>query len=932
MIIQSEKFANELQSKNTSIIPMVVFERNNTIVATISTNGTHMSIQGTNRYFEPILNNIPSIRESVDIESRNFKISNISLTINNFEIKGQPRFSDKLNTIINSKCYIYYKPINAQNENDCLKVFEGVVTRMSHTDISVSLSIEDRSQENVHKQIPITRLEATDDILDKYKNKPVPICYGEVKGAKAVITPSDDGTQDYKMLLDREDILIKGYVSDNLYNTPLYTYIEDTKVYLKRSTVHFNYGDNAQYETTLGSSKIVLKRIFDDSTPHSAFAVNEAEIWYKKNPDIAIHDEEELDTGWGIYKDGYFQDNTVGVKKDNTPQEIINLHNILDDNIFSYGNLHTINKPEDECNMLAYWSDDLNRIVTRYFLLRCTFNKLSDDNLFYHNRAIPQIIIKGETLDYFHSSTLTDTPITLGFARALRTDAGNFATNFLFDEGGEDNVFLLWNHNNEDLSTEEHTIDDTSENMEFFSVNIRPSNYNEGTGNSVSVNSKINIFEISQNWHGRLKDIFKNQFYVDVWGRKGEEGVDYKWDYIRKVAYFQAVVWKNHIGYTQIIVNEINYPLIKRFLKTNRDHIIEFWAFGEYRKIKITSNAKTNPFLGTKFQVFDYEDIGENPIDNGVIPLGDMYFCYDYISSPPDIIRDLLLTEIGYNGEVNESELETARAEHKNIHLSVNQADEINSKNLIEKIARESKLYPKFRNDGSFGFNTIKDIYDDTDVDDTIDINDIINYKFNRTKLEDIKTKIKIIYGKNALGEYTKSTEYLQAGDYFAGYDNNYYGLSEDDRTSTLDFTSEYIQDETSALTFQKYLMAWYANQHNIIDLEMPLKYLKYEIGDIVKFDELINNIKLYGEDYTINQARNGQYIYKYFMVLETTKNINKMSMKLLQLHRNEQTQGGNVMGSGIGTGKKSGMLIEQELDELFLDNPDLKKPYEETI
>ena len=57
---------------------------------------------------------------------------------------------------------------------------------MSHTDTSVSLNIEDRSQENVHKQIPINRVDTELDILDKYKNQPIGICYGDVKNAKCV--------------------------------------------------------------------------------------------------------------------------------------------------------------------------------------------------------------------------------------------------------------------------------------------------------------------------------------------------------------------------------------------------------------------------------------------------------------------------------------------------------------------------------------------------------------------------------------------------------------------------------------------------------------------------------------------------------------------------------------------------------------------------
>ena len=52
---------------------------------------THsMNFEGN--YYPPMLLNIPSMKESIDIENRNFKISNISIDVNNFENEGV-RFS-----------------------------------------------------------------------------------------------------------------------------------------------------------------------------------------------------------------------------------------------------------------------------------------------------------------------------------------------------------------------------------------------------------------------------------------------------------------------------------------------------------------------------------------------------------------------------------------------------------------------------------------------------------------------------------------------------------------------------------------------------------------------------------------------------------------------------------------------------------------------
>ena len=119
--------------------------------------------------------------------------------------------------------------------------------------------------------------------------------------------------------------------------------------------------------------------------------------------------------------------------------------------------------------------------------------------------------------------------------------------------------------------------------------------------------------------------------------------------------------------------------------------------------------------------------------------------------------------------------------------------------------------------------------------------------------------------------------------------------------------------------------MAWYANQHNIVSVDLPLKYMKYEIGDVVQFDSLINNLKLYGEDYTEIVSRNGQDIYPYFMIMETNKSIDKISFKLVQLHKNivpeEQPQDDEVNRS---IKPPKGGFIAEQVENALNKNPSL--------
>ena len=122
--------------KNTQLYPIVTIESpfltalpswSNTVTSSIKLSTNNVSLhhihKGYNDYvgtsgfagiedkyhFKPILLNIPSIKQSLDIEDRKFKIHNVSLDISNILIDGK-RFSDTLNStsLINWKCSIQF--------------------------------------------------------------------------------------------------------------------------------------------------------------------------------------------------------------------------------------------------------------------------------------------------------------------------------------------------------------------------------------------------------------------------------------------------------------------------------------------------------------------------------------------------------------------------------------------------------------------------------------------------------------------------------------------------------------------------------------------------------------------------------------------------------------------------------------------------------
>ena len=112
----------------------------------------------------------------------------------------------------------------------------------------------------------------------------------------------------------------------------------------------------------------------------------------------------------------------------------------------------------------------------------------------------------------------------------------------------------------------------------------------------------------------------------------------------------------------------------------------------------------------------------------------------------------------------------------------------------------------------------------------------------------------------------------------------------------------------------------WNVNQHNIVDLKLPLNFYALEVGDLVEFDKMMLGKKIYGEKYVVGEnddmpVRAGQYILPLFMITETKKGLDSIKIKAIQLHhmsssplnyKAKQYQYLDLLGrlnQGLGTG-----------------------------
>ena len=188
-------FKGDIDSKTLNLVPLVRITKGETLY--VSTN----SIEFDGNYYSPILLNIPSLKESVNFESRKYTISSVDLQLSNFPFEGD-RLSDG-DDLINAEVEIRWKSQSCENWGDCLKVFVGKVRNIKTSSDNLTLSVEDVSQENLHRDLPVSMTDDSDQYADKDKNKPIPMVYGHVDASPCIKVLTPDAESDDEFLVSR---------------------------------------------------------------------------------------------------------------------------------------------------------------------------------------------------------------------------------------------------------------------------------------------------------------------------------------------------------------------------------------------------------------------------------------------------------------------------------------------------------------------------------------------------------------------------------------------------------------------------------------------------------------------------------------------------------------------------------------------------------
>ena len=279
MLTLPTNFENDIQSRDTNLVPVVIignYIQDTGVYMNISTNAGDL-LPASGRIFKPLLLNVPSLKESIDIEKRNYKISNVTLNLSNAIYDGE-RFSETVATLygslINQEVRIFwvspsttdiaFYDVTGSYGDDvrAFQVYYGVIRKYEHTDEKVKLSIEDRSQSKLHRDLPES-LGSSDTILNKYKNKPIPMVYGQVPHSPTIKKINDEGI--ISVHADREDSGISwggGSFdgSGDFVGATLFTYKNDRYVTIPAThsdmSTGYNFNSSRQYNATAGNPYI----------------------------------------------------------------------------------------------------------------------------------------------------------------------------------------------------------------------------------------------------------------------------------------------------------------------------------------------------------------------------------------------------------------------------------------------------------------------------------------------------------------------------------------------------------------------------------------------------------------------------------------------------------------------------------------------------
>ena len=913
----SKNFKNDVNSNSAGIIPIVSFEQmglfDTVTIQQIDTflisnqqleigrftqtlpAGAGVGIEQAQAF--PLLLSISSVNQNIDIESKNFKTSSVTITFTNAEYNGK-KLSDYLlpfegavnQSLINVKVSVFLKTPHTDiiiNDEDrltlsyfsdetydkdrlCPVFFRGRIINYKHKNDTFTIEVEDSSNYDIHRDLPRTFLPDNDSMIDGYRNKLIPIVYGTVDKSPVML---DNSTGEIQGIFDSD--FRSSLASDSVSEEGVFGYKPKVSLVKGNSilgiTPDVEYG-NMDYYNELESNVIVgepqwKEEIKVDINQSAGTVDTKNVIAFKPN---------------ALSRDGFMQ--TKSIFKPSKVQYKAPISS-GDWGYDVYGETSPVAGAQGGGFGMNEDHEQFENILTENDV-----KAYVDGN---YN------IISGNEEIHCYTNIVTE-----NVASFIATSKTSLVIDTIKDVSAKEQKLI-------NIAVNGFPISELSVAV-LSDGNFDPDVQDIGDDITLkgAIDGEYNFTSVNGNDDGIGGTTPSYWYNLVAFGEDSEES------HYNSDAPFQVVSsWYSGDGAPATSDPIVFFQHNAKGMRIHLCHRVKFTGI-----LSGTFNHIFNSYFKTNISELDaqsFVDI-ESPFENKI---------YANIEgrtngNPADIIKDILETELDFAnsglGYVMYDELDYKIAYNQNLFIKLGFSvfdKQINSKKLIQEISKNTLMNPAITSDGIFRFNCIKSRYwitpegwnyvtpeerdrGTTDYEEARSINnfDVIKYSFDLTDISELYTKVEVHYNYDyAFNDYTKKTEedFDNAGMANA-FDKNsnvyenwlkYYPINNYD-DHILKIESKYIRKSVSADRLSKYLFNYYKNQHLIVKLDLPIKYIDLEIGDLIKFTDLIEGQRAYGIDYTeLSEKPDNQLVYPLFFVKSIKKSIDGVFIEAIQLH-----------------------------------------------
>ena len=309
-----------------------------------------------------------------------------------------------------------------------------------------------------------------------------------------------------------------------------------------------------------------------------------------------------------------------------------------------------------------------------------------------------------------------------------------------------------------------------------------------------------------------------------------------------------------------------------RHFKTNSNSNMETIArvYETWKRMRYSKVGRLEILFGGKSKEYNSWIAGRTQTETHI----DSGNSGSLIENPIGIIEDILRNQLS----IEETAIATGSFNVASNDISAwsgsfGITEPINSLDLITSLAENSRSYIWWQPNGTYKIKVLEDTY--TASDRVIDFNKIIENTPGRSTLDQLFTKVNVLY-KISNNLYQKKTGFNQDTTMQTKY--NVTGTQ-----TELQFKSDYIATTTTADNLRDYKLAQWKQLHNTFEVVLPNDYIDLDLGDIIEYSNVPYNV--FGEDITSNTTRAGQTIYKYWWLYGIRRGLENSTIKCFQLH-----------------------------------------------